>query len=104
MSVLVFAELDNGSIKKSSLEAIYYGAEVAKAKGTSTTVLAIGESNNEALAVAGKFGASKVLWASDARLNVASIQAYSSVLAEAVSATSAEFIILAKSSLGDAIS
>ena len=31
MSVLVFAELDNGSIKKSSLEAIYYGSEVAKA-------------------------------------------------------------------------
>ncbi len=73
MSVLVFAELDNGSIKKSSLEAIYYGSEVAKAKGSSVTVLAIGESSNEALAIAGKYGATKVLWASDARLNVASI-------------------------------
>lgn len=104
MSVLVFAELDNGSIKKSSLEAIYYGSEVAKAKGSSVTVLAIGESSNEALAIAGKYGATKVLWASDARLNVASIQAYSSVLAEAVNATSAEFVILSKSSLGDAVS
>ncbi|WP_026997767.1 electron transfer flavoprotein subunit alpha/FixB family protein [Flectobacillus major] len=104
MSVLIFAELDNGSIKKSSLEAIYYGAEIAKAKGSTATVLVIGSSTNSELALAGKFGASKVLLASDERLANANIQAYSSVLAAATQQEGAEFIILAKSSLGDAVS
>ena len=41
MSVLIFTEIDNGALKKSSLEAVYYGSEVAKLKGTNATVLAI---------------------------------------------------------------
>ena len=43
MSVLIFVELDNGSVKKTSLEAVAYGAEVAKLTGTTATVLALGK-------------------------------------------------------------
>lgn len=103
MSVLIFTELDNGAIKKSSLEAVFYGAELAKMQGTSATVLAIGDASEAELAKVGNFGANKVLHANDARLAVSNIQAYASVLTEAVNADGADTVILAKSSLGDAV-
>ena len=46
MSVLIFVELDNGSIKKTSLEAVAYGAAVAQTQGTTATVLAIGNAES----------------------------------------------------------
>jgi electron transfer flavoprotein alpha subunit len=103
MSVIIFTEIDNGVLKKSSLEAVYYGAEVAKMKGTTATVLAIGTATDSELAKAGSYGATKVLHANDARLANDSIQAYSDVLASAVTKENAEIVILAKSSLGDAV-
>jgi electron transfer flavoprotein alpha subunit len=103
MSVIIFTEIDNGALKKSSLEAVYYGAEVAKMKGTTATVLAIGTATEAELAQAGSFGATKVLHANDARLATGNIQAYSDVLASAVAQENAEIVILAKSSLGDAV-
>jgi electron transfer flavoprotein alpha subunit len=103
MSVLIFIELDNGTIKKSSLEAIYYGSEVAKMKGTTATVLAIGTASEAELTKAGNFGATKVMYANDSRLAIANIQAYSDVLASAANQAGAEVVVLAKSSLGDAV-
>jgi electron transfer flavoprotein alpha subunit len=103
MSVLIFTEIDNGALKKSSLEAVYYGSEVAKMKGTTATVLAIGTATDDELAKAGNFGASKVLHANDSRLALGNIQAYSDVLSSAVSQESAMTIILAMSSLGNAV-
>ena len=68
MGVLIFAELADGAIKKSSLEAIFYGAAVAKMQGSTATVLAIGTASADALTKAGNFGAIKVLHANDSRL------------------------------------
>jgi electron transfer flavoprotein alpha subunit len=103
MSVLILAEIDNGVIKKSSLEAIYYGNEVAKMKGTTATALVIGNADAGVLANAGNFGATKVLHANDTRLAQANIMAYSDVLVSAIQHENAEIIVLAKSSLGDAV-
>jgi electron transfer flavoprotein alpha subunit len=103
MSVLIFTEIDNGALKKSSLEAVYYGAEVAKMKGTTATVLAIGSASEGELTKTGNFGASKVLHANDARLATGNIQAYADVLASAVAQEGAEVVILAMSSLGNAV-
>lgn len=103
MSVLVFAELDNGSYKKTSLEAIYYGAQVASSLGTTASVLAIGEANGAALASAGNYGAVKVLHANDTQLTAQNPMAYASVLAAAANQLNANVVVLAKSSLGDAV-
>jgi electron transfer flavoprotein alpha subunit len=103
MSVIIFTEIDNGVLKKSSLEAVYYGAEVAKMKGTTATVLAIGSASEGELAKAGNFGATKVLHVSDSRLENENIQAYADVLASAVQQENAEIVVLSKSSLGDAV-
>jgi len=103
MSVLVFVELDEGALKKSSLEAVYYGAQVAEKMGTTATAVVLGEADGTELAKAGRFGAARVLHAADARLNEGNGMAYASVLAEAANQEGAQVIVLAKSSLGDAM-
>lgn len=103
MSVLVFIETDEGAVKKSSLEAVGYAAEVAKMTGTTATALAIGPIAADALAIAGSVGAAKILHATHERLNTVSSQAFASVLAQATAQENADIVILAKSALGDAV-
>ena len=103
MSVLIFAELDNGTLKKSSQEAIYYGTKVAEMLGTTATAVVVGAADAGELAVAGRFGAAKVLHANDAKLNEANGMAYASVVAAAAGQEGAKVVVLAKSSLGDAM-
>ncbi len=102
MSVLVFAELENGQVKKSSIEAIYYGALVAKATQSTAKVLAIGASNSDTLSQLGNWGASEVLWLQET-WDSAQIAAYAHALADAVAQEQSAFVIVAKSVLGDAV-
>ncbi len=101
MSVLIFAETDNGSLKKNAREAIAYGA--AAAGSQLVTVLVLGPLAPEELAKAGHFGATKVLHAADERLAQENSLAYASALTQAVEATGSTLVILAKSGLGDAV-
>lgn len=103
MSVLVFVELDNGAIKKSSVEAIYYGAKVAEGTQSTATVLAIGSADAEALKAAGKYGAQKVLHADDEKLAHENSLAYADVLVQAAEQEGSKVIVMAKSGLGDAV-
>jgi electron transfer flavoprotein alpha subunit len=103
MSVLIFVELENGLVKKTSLEAVAYGSEVAKMTGTTATVLALGQAGTPALEQTGGFGASKVLYASDDKLMHENSIAYADVLVQAAQKENSKIIILAKSGLGDAV-
>lgn len=103
MSVLIFVELDNGSVKKTSLEAVAYGAALARLTGTTATVLAMGKADASALEQTGNFGATKVLHASDERLSHENSLAYADVLAQAVAQENSQVIIISKSGLGDAV-
>lgn len=103
MSVIVFIEIADGIIKKTSQEAIFYGSNVAKMIGGSTTVLAIGNASNQELEKAGNFGANKVLHVSDQKFAVANSMAYASALIEATKTTQSTIIITSKSSLADAV-
>lgn len=103
MSVLIFAELDEGKIKKSSQEAIFYGSKVAEMTGTSSTAIIVGQADDSELALAGRFGATKVLHAADAKLNEPNGMAYATVVAAAAQQEGSKFIVLAKSSLADAM-
>ena len=100
MSVLVFIESADGAIKKSSLEAIAYGAAMNQGD---VTALFLGQIDQSELEKAGNFGATKVLHVNDERLNNGIIQAYSSVLAQAIEKTGAKYVVLAKSALGDPV-
>lgn len=101
--ILIFTEIADGAIKKSSLEAIYYGSKIAEMMGTTATALAIGSADATELAKAGNFGASKVLHANDGKLATPNSMAYASVLAETVKSTGAKVVVAAKSSFADAV-
>ena len=100
MSVLVFIESADGAIKKSSLEAIAYGAAMNQGD---VTALFLGQIDQSELEKAGNYGAAKVLHVNDERLNNGIIQAYSSVLAQAIEKAGAKIVVLAKSALGDPV-
>jgi electron transfer flavoprotein alpha subunit len=96
MNILVFVETSEGKPRKTSLEAVAY----AHGMGGTVTAIVLGSANGNELQSIGKYGASKVLHAGDAKLNEHVIQAYSSVLAKAMQDENADVLVLANSSLG----
>lgn len=96
MSTLVFVEVSEGKVRKSSLEAICY----AHAMGGSVTVIALGAADANELAALGKYGAQKVLHAADSKLEKEIIQVYAAVLTKAMQEENADMLVLANSSLG----
>ncbi len=98
MSVLVFIELEEGKIKKSSREAISYAAALGE-----TTAVALGNADAAELASAGANGAAKVLHVADDRLNAGLIQPYAEAVAAAATSTGSDIVVTAKSSLADAV-
>lgn len=96
MKIVVFVERADGSVKKSSLEAVAY----AKAMGGDVTAVALGTVDQASLADLGKYGAAKVLHAADSRLDQGIAKAYAAVLANVMKDEGAEVLVLAGSSLG----
>lgn len=104
MSILVYVEQSAGKIKKTSLEAVSYGYALAAKTGEGEVIaVALGSLAADELAAIGEAGAAKVLHISDERLNAGVIQAHASAVAQAFESTRASTLILAKSSLGDAV-
>ncbi len=99
MKTLVFIEHAEGKIKRTSLEAICY----AKALGGDVTALAIGTIEPNALAEAGKYGAGKILHASDNRLDHPIIQVVASVVTQAMQQEGSSNLVLANSPLGSPV-
>jgi len=100
MSALVFVELEQGKVKKSSLEAVSYAKEVA---GDATAIL-FGNMDDDQPEVVGQSGASKILHVTDEKLATPNIMAYARAVAEAMEKEGADLLVLAKSSLGDPVS
>ena len=104
MSIVVYVEQSAGKIKKTSLEAVSYGYALAAKTGEGEVIaVALGSLAADELAAIGEAGAAKVLHISDERLNAGVIQAHASAVAQAFEYTGATTLILAKSSLGDAV-
>ena len=100
MSILVFIETDEGTVKKSSLEAVSYASAM---NSGDVVAVAFGEINEAELAATGKSGASKVLHAASDELKEGNIQAYATGIAAAMNNQGSDILVLAKSSLGDAV-
>ncbi|GAA4823357.1 electron transfer flavoprotein subunit alpha/FixB family protein [Algivirga pacifica] len=98
MSVLVYVETDNGLIKKSSFEAVTCGKKLGE-----VTVVAVGNVAEGELSQLGKYGVSKVLHVADERLDQGVIGATATVVAEAAQVVSAGTVIMARSSMVDAV-
>jgi electron transfer flavoprotein alpha subunit len=93
MSVIVYTEVAKNKVKKASLEATNYAANIAKSTGTTVTAVIIGNADDSALAELGKAGANKVLKINDAKLANADSQAMTSALEQVTKAEGANYII-----------
>ena len=94
MSVLIYAESDNGKIRKSAFEIASYAKGVADALGTTVTAVTINSSNASEL---GAYGVSKVLEVSNDSLGKFTAKAYASVITEAFKAEAAQVVVLSSS-------
>jgi electron transfer flavoprotein alpha subunit len=91
MSVLVFIETTNGTIKKSGLEAMYYGSQIAQLKNTACHAVIFG--NSDKANILGKYGAKSVFYIDYAKGFDSEI--YTEGVLAAASATDAEIIVIA---------
>lgn len=99
MSVLVFAESLTGKIKKSALEALSYGYQVAQQNGTTCTVLTIGKA--EGVADLGQYGADKIITVE--QIAAFDSQVYSAIISQIAKQVGATLVVFAHSSTGKSI-
>jgi electron transfer flavoprotein alpha subunit len=102
MSVLIFIDQADGQIKKSSLEAVAYGAKVAEQLGTTAEAIVLGNTTDN-LADLGKYGVKKVHTVKDAKLKNLDAQLFTKVIAQAATSTSATVIVLSNNFAGKSI-
>lgn len=96
MAILVFVEGAEGRIKRTSIEAVCY----AHAIGGPVTAIGLGNIEQSELEDLGRFGAQKILHVQDSKLDQGIIQAYTSVLEQAMTDEQADMVVLAGSALG----
>lgn len=94
MSVLIYAESDNGSIRKGAFEVASYAKGLADALGTTVTAVVVNVADAKELST---YGVSKVLQVSNDSLKSFSAKSYASIIIEAAKAESAEVVVLGSS-------
>jgi electron transfer flavoprotein alpha subunit len=102
MSVLVFIDHGDGHIKKSSLEALSYGAKLAEMTGTTAEGIILG-TVTENISELGKYGVKKINQVNNELLNNLDTQVFTDILAEAVKITGAKLVIFSHNLNGRAI-
>ena len=103
MKIIVFAENQDGSFKKSTFEAVSYAAQIAATNGGSVAAVSIGEVSNEKLAELGKYGADQVLTYTQDTFKSFTGEAYSKALSHAAKNTGAELVIVSNTYSGKTI-
>jgi electron transfer flavoprotein alpha subunit len=102
MSVLIFIDHSEGKIKKTSLEALSYGAALAKKSGVSAEGVLLGTVSDD-LASLGKYGVQKIHQVSQESLNKLDCEQYIRIIATVAGTSSATVIILSHTNTGRAI-
>lgn len=102
MPVLIFIDTAEGHVKKSSLEALTYGAKVAEQLGTTAEGVVLGSVTDD-LAALGKYGVKKIHQVAADALNHFDAQVFAKVLAQVAEASGAKVIIFSNNLSGKAI-
>ena len=101
--VLIFADQADGQIKKSTYEALAYGAALAQQNGTTAEAVAIGTITDDELATAGNYGVKKVHHIAATDDTGADAQSYAKAIAELVTSLSADVVIFSNHTTGKAV-
>ncbi|AYD48591.1 electron transfer flavoprotein subunit alpha/FixB family protein [Arachidicoccus soli] len=102
MSVLIYIDHTEGQIKKGSLEALSYGAALARKLNTTAEALLLGTVKEE-LSTLGKYGIAKIHQAADESFNAADAQVIANAVSAAVSASGANVVIFSFNATGVAV-
>ena len=100
--ILVYAEAQDGRVRKSALEGVTYGAKVAASRGTECVALIVGPCEDGGKL--GTYGAKSVLHVNDARLEKFDSQVFASVIAAVAKDKGAGMVILPDSANGKSLS
>jgi electron transfer flavoprotein alpha subunit len=103
MSVLVFVENWDGKFKKLTYEIVSYASKLAELLNTSAIALSVGSVENAELEKLGKYGAQKIISATNEKLKVLDNRVYTNVIADFARKEGAEVIILANNITGKAL-
>jgi len=103
MAVLIVTETSKGKFNKASLEAISYGAQVARQLSTTAAVLSIGAGSDDELAKAGEYGVGSVLKADSAKLAHFDAQLFSKLVIAAMEKSGADVLIMSHDATGKAV-
>lgn len=98
--VLIYLDNINGTIKKSSLEALSYGSALAKQLSTDAQALVIGEVSSD-LAALGQYGVSKVHQLTGP--NAFDAQVFAQLVADKAAALTASVVVFSHSLSGKAL-
>lgn len=102
MSVLIFIDQADGHVKKASLEALTYGADVAAQTGTTAEAVIIGTVNDD-LADLGKYGVKKIHQVSGNGFNHFDSQVYANAIAQVATETGATVLVFSNNVNGKAL-
>jgi len=102
MSVLIFIDHSEGHVKKTSLEALSYGAKIAEQLGTTAEGILLG-TVTEDLGALGKYGIKKIHQAAQEGLNHLDAQIYAKIVSDAVAATGATVVVFSNNLSGKAV-
>ena len=102
MSVLVFIDHADGHIKKTSLEALSYGAALAKQSGVAAEGVLLGTVSDD-LAALGKYGIGKIHQLSEEVLNHLDAEQYIRIISQITQTSGATILILSHTNTGRAI-
>ncbi len=102
MSIIVFAEHDKGTFKKSSFEALTYAQDLAATKNLAVTAVVIGAANSN-LNELGNHGANKVISVKGNNLDTFSAEAFSHVMAKVAGDENASIVIISNTYSGKSI-
>ena len=103
MSVLVYTENWDGKFKKLSFELVSYASKLAEMLNTSATVLSIGTIENGELEKLAKYGAKKIINATNENLKTLDNQAFTSIIAEIAIKEGSKVIVLSNNNTGKAL-
>ncbi len=101
MSVLVYADSNNGTLTKNAFEAASYGAQIAQAEGTNAVAVVVGSASG--LEDLGNYGITKVLHFSDASLDNFDPQKITGIVAAAAQQEVAKTIIFSHDFSGKSV-
>lgn len=103
MNTLVFAENIEGIFKKSTFEAVRYGAEIAAKNNGTCTALSIGSVADEQLQQLAQYGADQIIHVSHDKLNQFVAEGYALVIAQQASALQAQVVVISNTYSGKAV-